>query len=104
MSDLSDQLNELLNKIHPAATAAHDQLHSLDTALQAEDEFVMRHIDDILGRAQVRRAAVFGRLTEVARMIGVFPAQPVQQIRQRPQTPQPVAAPIKHPRAMGGVG
>ena len=102
MSDLSDQLNELLAKIHPAAALAHDQLHSLDNALQAEDEFVLRHIDDILGRAQIRRAAVYGRLTEVARMVGVYPAQPTQAVGQRPQTPQPVAAPVKHPRAIGG--
>lgn len=100
MSDLSDQLQELLSKINPAATAAHDQLHSLDVALQAEDEQVLRHIDDILGRAQVRRAAVFGRLTEVARLIGVYPAP---QVGQRQQVPEPVAAPIKHPRAIGGM-
>lgn len=101
MSELSDQLQELLNNIHPAANKAHDQLNSLEAALQAEDEAVLRHIDDILGRAQVRRAAVFGRLTEVARLIGVYPAQ--SQTGQRPQTPQPVAAPIKHPRALGGM-
>lgn len=101
MSDLSDQLQELLNKIHPAATKAHDQLHSLEAALQAEDEAVLRHIDDILGRAQIRRAAVFGRLTEMARLIGVYPTQNGQLSEN--SSAQPVAAPIKHPRAIGGV-
>ena len=97
MSDLSDQLNELLAKIHPGATMAHDTLHSIDLALQAEDDGIRRHAADILNRSQLRRVAIYQDLTDIARLIGVAPAPRVQQI------PQQAAAPLKHPRSIGGV-
>jgi hypothetical protein len=79
MSKLSDQLN---------------QIHSLDKAFEAEDDMILRHIDDVIARADDRRRVMHARLTTVAGMMGISPA------RQPPQVPEQIKQdPFQIPRA-----
>lgn len=104
MSQLSDQLNQLIEACHHSATANHDQIYSLEKAFEAEDEMIIRHIDDVIARAEDRRRAMFARLTTVANMMGIVPVRQVPpqvqindnmqmpRVARAPQPPQPLSS------------
>lgn len=99
MSEFSKQLDQLIAMSHQAATASHDQLYSLDRAIEAEDEMILRHIDDVIARAEDRRRAMFSRLTTVANMMGIVPARQMEQVpppvKQVPEPMPRVARPTR---------
>lgn len=106
MSEFSDQLNQLIEDCHKAATVSHDQLYALERAFEAEDEMIVRHIDDVIARAEDRRRAMFGRLTTIANMMGIVPARavppPIAQMQvndnmHMPRIVQPPPVPHQQP-------
>lgn len=99
MSELSEQLNQLIEACHHSATASHDQIYSLERAVEAEDQMILNHLDDVIARAEDRRRAMFQRLTTVANMMGIVPARTVpppiaqMQVNDRPTDMPRVARP-----------
>ena len=77
MSELSEQLNQLIEACHHSASASHDQIYSLERAVEAEDQMILNHLDDVIARAEDRRRAMFQRLSTVANMMGIVPARVV---------------------------
>lgn len=95
MSELSEQLQDFLATLLPAAQSVHDKISRVDAGLLSHDEAILRQIEDTITRTQVRRVHIHARMTELAKLIGIVPARQMD-------APEPVAAPIKYPRVLGG--
>jgi hypothetical protein len=75
MSDLSQQIEHLRHTMNARASVTHQQLHALDNQVHAEFDGVFRHIDDVSVRIQNLHGTAFAKLTALAQVVGVIPAQ-----------------------------